>query len=85
MQASLSISQETQLDTWDGNRGINEQELGSADPEDSKATPHSDTRGDECGGSGVNSQLYRASFHIIHGDSLWIASMGGKKLHNLYT
>ena len=47
----------------DWNKGISEQELGPMDPKDSKATPHSDTRGDERGLLGVNSQLHRASLH----------------------
>ena len=68
MQALLSSPQATQLDTLglrDWNKGISEQELGPMDSKDSKATPHSDTRGDERGLLGVNSQLHRASLDII--------------------
>ena len=71
MQASLSSSQVTQLDTWSMRyeQGISEQELIPADLEDLKVTSYSDTRGDERRESGVSLQFHRASFHVIHGDS----------------
>ena len=49
-------------------------ELGPTDPENSQAIPHSDTHED----NRVNSQLHRAAFPFIHGDSLYSASMNGK-------
>ena len=43
----------------------NEQELGPADPKDSKATPNSDTSGNERGKLHANPRLHRVSLLII--------------------
>lgn len=61
MQASLSsvlIGENPRYLGYEiGKGGDSEQELGPADPKDSKATPFSHTSGDEQGESGVSFQL----------------------------